>query len=935
MAKKGRKSLKKKAGRSGNQEKVRKELIDWWARIPASYQHLIALVFLIVVPAFLFSEVYSGRQQFVAHDIQQFLATAKSVMSYQDQTGEDALWASNIFSGMPSYTVIGNKAFVHLDTLLRRLFPAMFIPVFPFIFCVGGAYFLFWLMGCRPLPSALGALAIALTTYIPIIVGAGHNSKLIAWSWMPWVVSGYWMLSRGRWFLPGLFVFTIALNFALRAEHIQVVYYFLFPLGIWFLYDTVTAWRHDSIMDWTRRAGLLFLSGLLALAANIQPYWSIYEYSAFSIRGGSEITEMTSPDELTGLPSASEPAAETGSPAGETPGSRRSGGLDMNYAFAWSQGRTELLTLIIPGIFGGSSADAVTWQRSPVTSKYWGPKSFTSGPHYLGAIVFLMFLIGLIRAPGRLKFVFLGSGLLTMLFSLGENFYHFNALFFHYMPLFNKFRTPEMWLIVTVFCFSVIAVMGMKWICESHAKGTLDLRSLFLPGGIAFAIALFFALSAGSVFSFEKEGEREQLTGQIARQENLQTDNPQLRQFVGRIFQESVIPQRQEKAVSDSWRFLLFIVLGSGLLILTARRIIPANYAMAGLVLLAAVDLVQVGGRYADKGGLIDAGASPHDAVTRSQRSVDRYIIENKQDGQLWPYRTFPLGDSPFNNAVPATYYYPSIGGYSGAKLSHYQDVIDFAIFTRTGSINTEVLNMLNTRFLTYPFPVPDLPDWEVVHQGNIGVVMENPEVLPKAWFVDSVKTVSGASEAIEALKRFNAATTAIVMGPAEPRQVETSEPDTRQVRITEYGPREIRMDLQTDGSSFLVLSEIWYPEGWYAWLNDEPVDIIRTNYILRGFDVPAGQHELKLRFDPRSHILGSRLSRLFNIIILLIGFTALYQHLRVRRQTPKNDTNDLRDPSDTNNLKLAKDINDPSNPKDRNDTRDPNVSNDPSGKKS
>jgi hypothetical protein len=231
----------------------------------------------------------------------------------------------------------------------------------------------------------------------------------------------------------------------------------------------------------------------------------------------------------------------------------------------------------------------------------------------------------------------------------------------------------------------------------------LPCRNSTCPGGIVLTVALFFTLFSGALLSFEKEGERERLAQQVASQQNMRADDPQVRQFVNRYIEQEIKPQREDKAASDSRRLLLFVVLGGGLLVATAVRIVPASYTLAGLVLLAAVDLAQVGVRYADKSGLIPGELSSYEAVDRQVRSIDRYIAGNKRDGQAWPWRTFPLGDSPFNNAVPAAFVYPSIGGYSGAKLSHYQDVIDHAIFGGQAGLNMQVLNMLNTRFLTYP----------------------------------------------------------------------------------------------------------------------------------------------------------------------------------------------------------------------------------------
>ncbi|MEX0680923.1 MAG: YfhO family protein [Balneolales bacterium] len=848
MAKKQRASSRKKsARREGGKNFFVQTTTDIWEKIPSKYQHFLVLFFLLIVPSFIFSEVYFGGQQFVAHDIQQWRAASQSVIEYQEETGEDALWATNIFSGMPSYTVISNKAFFHIDTLLRRVFSAWFIPVFPFTICAGGVYFFFWLMGFRPLQAALGTLVICLTTYITIIVGAGHNSKLITWSYIPWVMAGYQMLSRSPHRLAGFFLFAIALNFTLRGEHIQVLYYFLFVLAIWFIYDGVAAWRGQILTDWSKRAALMVVAGLLALSANIQPYWSIYEYSDYSIRGGSELQE-----------------------GGDD-------GLSIDYAFTWSQGRAELLTLIIPDLFGGSSVDGT----------YWGPKPFTSGPHYLGAIAFLMFLIGLIHASGRLKFVFLGSGLLALFFSLGSNLYSFNYLFFHYIPFFNKFRTPEMWLIVTVFCFSVISVMGMKWIYDSWKTGTLSLSPLWMPLGISLVVALFFTGFSGSILSFEKPGEREQFAQQLATQNQMDPGDPQIQQSVSRYIDQEIKPERIQKAFSDSRRLFIFLLLGGGLLIGTALRKIPANYTLAALVMLAAIDMVQIGNRYVDKSGLIPASTSSRDAVARQVRSIDRYIADNIRGDETWPYRSFPLGDNPFNNAVPAAFVYPSIGGYSGAKLSNYQDVINHAIYNGPAGLNTEVLNMLNTRYLTYPGPV-QLPGWNVVYQDDGGVVMENRNVLPKAWFVDSLITATNAQQAVDELNRFDASSTAILQGNIHKPDITPS--NNRDVEITAYGPREIRADITTDAPSFLVLSEIYYPPGWKATLNDEPVDIHRTNYILRGFSIPEGEHQLKLRFDPRSHILGSRLSLLFNTLIMLIGVIAFIVYYREKRPGEKEN---------------------------------------------
>lgn len=818
---------------------------DYWERLSPVWQYGIVLVFLITVFASVFPEVFLGSQRYVAHDIQQFQATARSVIEYREETGEQALWATNIFSGMPSYTVISTKAVTHIDTLLRQTFPALFIPVIPLLIAAAGSMFLFWLMGFGALPAALAALGITLTTYIPVIIGAGHNAKFIAYSYIPWVIAGYYMLSRSQRKLAGLFLFAMALTFTLRAEHVQVIYYFLFLLAIWFACDLGNAWRKGALRSWLPRAALMILGGLLALGANIQPYWSIHEYSAYSIRGGSEIAEQPT------------------------------GGLDTDYAFAWSQGRGELLTLIIPGIYGGSSGEGT----------YWGPKTFTSGPHYLGAIVFLLFLVALFRVHTRLKWVFLGAGTLAMLFSLGKHLYGFNMLFFHYMPFFNKFRTPEMWLIVTAVCVAVMAAMGMKWIADNARNGTLALSGLYLPVGVALGSGLLILLLQATTFSFEKADERSNFARQVATQNQMAPDDPQVVQFVNRYIEQELMPQRAGKARSDSLRYVLFILLGSGLLAATALRKIPASYALAGLLVLAAIDLAQIGKRYTDKSGLVPASMQPGEAVSRMVRPMDEHIRDHMFTSEGWPMRTLPLSDNPFNNAVPAAYFYPSIGGYSGAKLSHYQDLIDEVLFTGPYGIHLGVLNMLNTGYITHTEPLR-LPGWLISYEGRDGFVHQNTHELNKAFFVDSLFTTTDPREALDALGTLELSSEAVLQSEHAPPLVPT---ENRSATVTEYGPREIRVDVSTDAPSFLVLSEIYYPAGWLAQLNGQSIPIYRTNYVLRGMSIPEGSHELVLRFEPRSHVLGSRLSWIFHLLLLATGAGALFLERRSRSERPEN----------------------------------------------
>ncbi len=816
-------------------------ITSFWDNLPTRTRHIIALAFLFLTPLFLVHEVIIGGQQFIAHDTIQWRAGAETLLSYEEETGDVALWATNMFGGMPAYMIYYPKAFFHFDTIVYGWFRSSF-PFWSLLILLGGLYYFFILMGMRPLAAMAGSLIIAFTTYIPIIIGAGHNTKFLAWTYMPWVFAGFWLTTRGKYPLLGFFLMAMALNFVLRANHPQVLYYFLYVFLVWWLFDLYQAYKENGIPDWAKKTGLLFAAGIFALICNVQPYLSTYEYAPFSIRGGNDLTVEQS---------------------------GRGSGLDVDYAFAWSQGRSELLTLIIPGIKGGSSADGT----------YWGPKTFTSGPHYFGAIAFLLFLIGAIKSPLRLRFVFIIAGILTMLFSLGENLYFFNKFFFDFAPFYNRFRTPEMWLIATVFSFGIVAVMGLQWIWDAAKEKTAELKSLYVPAGIVLGLALIFTLGGNALLSFEKPGERAQIAEQIAQQQGMNAQSEQVQSAAQRFINQQIIPARKELASSDSQRFLLFVGLAVALLALTLLGKLAPAYMAMGIVLLIAIDILSVGNRYLDKSGLVPNDLDMKRAIERRVSDSDRFIVQNAVTDEGWPYRTLPLASNAFNNAIPS-FSYPSLGGYTGAKLRNIQNIIDFKLFTGPTGIQTEVLNMLNVKYLTFGSRI-NLPGFDLVFEGQRDLVFQNRNVLPKAFFVDELIQANTPDEAFDLLSEFKPSESAIVEHTSLPNIT----PDVnRSVRVTEYGPNRIQLDVSADDDAFLVLSEIWYPAGWKAYLNGNPVEIFKTNYLLRGFAIPAGEHNLDVRFEPRTHFISSRVSVIANILLLLIGLGIVYMTYKQHR---------------------------------------------------
>ena len=807
---------------------------DFISRLSDKKKHGVALLVLFILPLILYSSIFLGDKQFTGSDETQWRAGAESVIEHIEEHGEHPLWASNMFSGMPSTVIHNPPPPTNLDTLIESLDGTTF-PLPYFWILLSGAYFFFVIQGVRPFSSALGSILIGFTTYLPIILEAGHNSKFIAIAFIPWLFVGYQLISRSGKKLLGFFTFALAVTLQLRANHPQVTYYFLYLLGFWWMYDSWLAYQKDQIKDWLERTGIAFGAGILAILCSIDLYWRLYEYAQHSTRNGSTLASASS-----------------------------DGGLTLEYAFSWSQGIGELLTLVMPGLYGGSSSEA-----------YWGPKSFTSGPHYLGGIAFLLALIGLFRYRKKIKYLFFGVGSLTTLFSLGYNFPLLNEFMFNYMPYFNKFRTPEMWLIVSVFCFSVLAVYGVEALFDIARNKKKSINDLLLPMGIAIGIGIIFTLGSNAMLSFEKPGEAQQYAQQLARQNNVQPSNPQVQQRVDQYINSRLKPDRKEMASSDATRYLILALLASGLIVGFLKRKVSKGYFLVGLLLLTAYDMLSVDSRYVDEEKMQSSLIETEQLIQQQQTPADKYIMQNNTSNEGYPYRVFPLMRNPFNNAVPA-YFYPTIGGYTGAKLAHYQDMIDHLLMTgNRGGINDPILDILNVKYVTAQQRLPFSGYTEVFSQ-NGQRVYRNDNVLPKAFFVDSVRTVGTPQQAVDLMKpmaNFNPASTAIA---ETDEQLNSSTDTAATVTVTSYKANNIEMQTSSSEEQFLVLSEIYYPVGWKATIDGEPASIYKTDFVLRGLQVPAGDHTITMSYKPASSVWGGRIAWMGHIILWISGLGLL-----------------------------------------------------------
>lgn len=803
-------------------------------KLSTKQQHLLSVLFLLILPVFLFNPSILGDKEMVAHDIEQWRASAESVLEYVEKTGEIGLWVPNMFSGMPSYTVSFKQAVPHLDTLIFPLVKFIY-PAFQYWVLLLGCYVFFLQLGVRKSVAVFGAVLIGFSTYFPIILGAGHNSKFITMSYIPWLFWGYLLFvhSKAKW--KGLFAFALAFLFTLRGGHPQVTYYFFYLLGIWWAFDSFQLLKVDKdSKKWMQITAGLMIAGILGVMANLQQIWSLAEYGNYSIRGGSALAESSS----------------SGT------------GLNLEYAFAWSQGWFELITTVFPSSSGGASN----------LGTYWGPKNGTSGPHYFGLLAWLFIIPALMLSKAKVRWVFLSTAALTMLFSLGYHFELLNAFAFKFIPLFNKFRTPEMWLIVSGFCLSSLAVVGLNELINILETTKKSLLTAFKPllYGIGFVLLLAVVTKAVEP---TKNGEIAQIASIVAQQNNAQPSNPQVIQYA-RNYVKQAVEKRRALINDDLTRAFILIIITVAALYLGYKKTIPLPLALMLIVLLASYDMLSTGKKYIPE-NVFKSNGDVVETLKNKKRPIDTYIQQNNSARGNWSYRTYRLEQSAFTSADQA-FFYPIIGGYNGAKLSIYQDLIERALTKGQFGFHPGILNMLNVKYLTAPLGNLPLNGFETVFEAENLQVIENKNVLPKAWFADSLVAVTSPKAAMNVISKvdFDPAKTTVVESQSLANKVFAKD-SLATLEVTNYDNHAIDIKVNATSEQFVVLSEIYYPAGWKATLDGQPVDILKSNYVLRGINVPAGEHTISMRLEPTSFVWGTRISWLGNALILLIGIVS------------------------------------------------------------
>lgn len=800
------------------------------------FPHLLALGIFIVLSLVYFFPQLEGKVV-PQGDMTVYYGMSQELREYQDRTGETTLWTNAMFGGMPTYqiqTVTEGNLLYQIDKVLRL---GIDPPAGQFLVAMLGFYILLLLLGVNPWVSIAGSLLFGFTTNNLVLFEAGHVSKLKAIAYFPLVAAGIILAFRRRYLLGGI-VFGLGLGLNLTANHVQMTYYLFLTLLIYGIAQLVFAIRQGALADFGKATAALVVGGLLAIGSTASNLLPTYEYSADTMRGEPIL------------------ARDGG---GEVQSSSETEGLAWDYAMSWSNGFIDLFASYIPGVAGGGSQEPV--ERSSAYGQaltrlganlpeefaaplYWGALPFTSGPIYFGAAAVFLFVLGLFLVKGPVKWWLAGGVLLTLLLSMGKNLEAFNRFFFDFVPLYNKFRTPNSVLSVAAFLVPLLGLLAVHRIISGQVTREEIARALKLSAGITGGVALFFIVLGGSFFTFSSAGDAQTINQLLGGQAPADVS-----QQILSALQET----RRGLMVDDALRSLLFVGLCSGLLYLFLKDKLSVTWLAVGLGAVALFDLWGVGKRYV---GTDDFQPRRNYEAQFQPRPVDQQILEDPDPN----YRVFDLSINTFNSSS-SSYFHKTIGGNHAAKLQRYQDVIDRYL----AQGNQPVLNMLNTRYFIVP------------GQDGQPVLQRNPNALGNAWLVDSIVTVATANAEIDAIGTIDPATTAVVHQEFQPAVQGFDPSGEGSITLSAYEPNHLVYQYNSPGEQLAVFSEIWYGpnKGWQVTIDGEPADPIRVNYLLRGLRVPAGEHTIEFRFDPAIYRAGVTISWIASslLLLLLIGY--------------------------------------------------------------
>lgn len=826
---------------------------------------IVIVIFAVISFAYFFVPVSQGKILF-RHDSQASVGLGQELTQYEQRTGEVTRWTNSVFSGMPTYQI--SPSYNSTDGLSAVMSAYhLWLPDYVwFIFAyLLGFYILLRAFNFRQSLAALGSIIWAFSSYFLIIIAAGHLWKVMALAYLPPMIGGVVLAYRGK-YLWGFIVTAVFTAFEIKANHVQMTYYYLFIVLFMVIAYLVQAIREKRLQHFFKASGILIAAALIGIAINISNLYHTWEYQKESMRGKSELTKANSANQT-------------------------SSGLDRDYITQWSYGIDETLTLLVPDAKGGASvplsqnATAMAKANPEVENmlpqlyeaipQYFGTQPGTSGPVYVGAFVLFLFVLGLFIVKTPIKWALLAATALSILLSWGHNFMGFTNFFLDYVPMYAKFRTVASILVIAEFTIPLLAALALKRIVDEPTVLTKNMKYVYASLALTAGVALAIALMPSMMGPFVSDQERQMLSG-------IQGMTPD----VQNMMLSSIATMRGAMVSADAWRSIVIIIIGVAMLLLFKAQKIKAIYLIVGISALCLIDLWQVDKRY-----LNDEMFVPKSERDTPQQATatDLQILKDKS----LSYRVLNFASGAFNENN-TSYFHKSIGGYHPAKLRRYQEMIDKYIapemqtamqaIANKGGVMSEVdgrklfpiLNMLNAKYFIVPL------------QGNATTSIQNPYAQGNGWFVDKLTYVADANAEYAGVGKIDVSHEAVADKKFEPILGQTQTNDsTARVVLTKYEPNNMTYTVSSTKGGVVVFSEVYYP-GWTATIDGQPAELGRVNYILRALNVKAGKHEVVLDFHPTSISTTETIAYAALIVLLLAICVAIYSEKKKQKNNER-----------------------------------------------
>lgn len=805
--------------------------------------HFLAPVILIIIPALFFYPEIQGKKM-SQDDVNESPGQKGELWHYRAETNfeREPLWTSGIYIGAPGI-MNGSITEATLTPIANTIGLWLSNPFRSFYVLGISAFICLLILGVKPSLAIFGGLIFSLSTNNIILYHAGHMMKIGSIMYLPFMISGAYLLSAKQKYLSGTALFTLGLALSVYVFHIQMVYYFAISLIMFGLIYAFHCIRNKDYIHLAKVFCLVILGVITALGSNMAFLWPTYELSEETVRG----------------PNILEPISSEQTNSNQTQ-PEASDGLDWDYAMAWSNNTLDVLSGLVPRIVGGSSAERVksgdtfnALRRSGAAMQsdgsyklpmYWGALPFTSGPVYFGAIIVFLFVFGAMVVKGQLKWWLVASTVFTVALSYGKNFELLSRFMFEYAPLYNKFRTPQSILSVTIVFITLLATLGAHTFFNASEKERKKmLKPFFVSLGIIGGISAFIAVLGPSLFSFSGANDA------TYRQSGLLT---------------FLLEDRKSLMQQDALRSLAFILIAGAIMYAWHLKKIKLSVAITLLTIFVVGDLWGVNRRYIHPDDYEYNSGGQRVEEYYIERDVDRAIFA--REDSRYDYRVLDLSINTFNTNY-TSYFHNTIGGYSATKLQRIQDMQDIHL----SRLTRPVLDMLNTTY--------------IINQNEELII--NDQALGWVWFVEDVQYVETNRDEINALTNIDPSKSAAV------RDIEFSDylssfespktPNNDVIQRTNYELDIWEYSYDTDERRLAVFSEMWYKpyKGLKAYIDGQEAEFIRVNYMLRAMIVPEGSGVIEFRFEPRSYLLGLQIQRIFTLfLVLLLIATPLYYAL-------------------------------------------------------